>query len=85
MTLTAEQVAFLARFSKTPEAKFLLSMYADELQDVDVKLRRATGEAIYQAQGQAQQLEKMIERIKGVDSKSNPRRFTPVASQPFGA
>lgn len=73
MTLTSEQVAFLARLSKSPEGKFLVSMYEDELREIDVKLRKATGEAIYQAQGRAQQLEEMIGRIRNAGQKANLR------------
>jgi hypothetical protein len=85
MTLTGDQLAFMARFSKSPEGKFLVSLYEAELRELDVKLRKATGEAIYQAQGRAQQLEEMIERITGAENKAKPRTFTPMASQGFGA
>lgn len=85
MTLTPEQVAFLARLSKLPEGKFLVGMYEAELRELDVKLRTATGDAIYQTQGRAQQLEEMIGRITNAEQKANPKRLTPVVSQPFGA
>jgi hypothetical protein len=86
MTLTAEQVAFLVRLSKSPEGKFLVGMYEVELREIDVKLRKATGEAIYQAQGRAQQLEEMIGRITNAGQKANPAPLTarPRAVSGFG-
>lgn len=84
MTLTSEQLHFLARFWKSPEGKFLVSMYEAELAEVDVKLRRAVGEDVYRLQGQASQLEEMIGRIKTADSKANSKRPV-LAPRPFGA
>lgn len=84
MTLTGEQIAFLARFSKTPEAKFLLSMYEAELHELDVKLRTARGEDIYRAQGRASQLDEMVKCIKNAEAKANPKRLTPLVSRSFG-
>jgi len=84
MTLTPDQLQFLARFSKSPEGKFLVSMYEAELAEVDGKLRRATEADIYRLQGRASQLDEMIGRIKTAESKANSQR--PVhAPRPFGA
>ncbi len=85
MTLTGEQLVFLARFSKTPEAKFLVSLYEAELHELDVKLRKATGEDIYRAQGRASQLDEMVRRITNAEATANPKRLTPVVSRPLGA
>lgn len=85
MTLTSDQLAFLARLSKSPEGKFQVSMYTDELADLDAKLRKATGDDIYRLQGRAQQLEEMIGRITGAEGKSNSKPLTRVVSQGFGA
>ncbi len=76
MALTPEQLDFLARFSKSPESKALVSMYQAELRELDVKLRKAQGETIYQTQGRAQQLEEMIERITNAGRKANPKPLT---------
>jgi division protein CdvB (Snf7/Vps24/ESCRT-III family) len=84
MTLTSDQLQFLARFSKSPEGKSLVSMYEAELAEVDGKLRKATGEDIYRLQGQASQLDEMIGRIKTADSKANSKRPV-LAPRPFGA
>lgn len=85
MTLTSDQLHFLARFSKSPEGKFLVSMYEAELAEVDVKLRKATGDDIYRLQGRAGQLEVMIERIKTADGNATSRRPAPLVPRPFGA
>lgn len=85
MTLTSEQLHFLARFWKSPEGKFLVSMYEAELAEVDVKLRKATGDDIYRLQGRASQLEVMIERIKNSDSNATSKRSAPLVPRPFGA
>lgn len=85
MTLTSEQLHFLARFWKSPEGKFLVGMYEAELAEVDVKLRKATGDDIYRLQGRASQLEVMIERIKNSDSNATSRRPAPQVPRPFGA
>lgn len=85
MTLTSDQLLFLARLSKSPEGKFLVSMYEAELAEVDGKLRKAREEDIYRLQGQASQLEEMIERIKTAESKATPKRSVQLAPRPFGA
>lgn len=72
MTLTGDQVAFLDRLSKSPDGRLLLSMYQADLAELDVKLRRLSGEALSQAQGRAQQLEEMIERFQGKPKKAAP-------------
>jgi division protein CdvB (Snf7/Vps24/ESCRT-III family) len=85
MTLTSEQLLFLARFSKSPEGKALVSMYEAELAEADGKLRKATGEDVYRLQGRASQIEEMIDRIKTADSKANSKRPAPSVPRPFGA
>ncbi len=70
MTLTGDQMAFLDRLSKSPDGRLLLSMYQADLAELDVKLRRLSGEALSQTQGRAQQLEEMIERFQGKTTKA---------------
>ncbi len=84
MTLTGDQCAFLARLSKSPDGKFLVEMYEAELRELDVRLRKATGEDIYRAQGRASQLDEMVKRIKDAAQPTTPKRLTTVY-QPFGA
>lgn len=85
MQLNADQLAFLARLSRSPDGKFLLSIYEAELHELDVKLRKATGEDVYRTQGRASQLEEMIERIKDAEQKANPKRRTLVQPPSFGS
>jgi hypothetical protein len=85
MTLTSEQLLFLARFSKSPEGKALVSMYEAELAEVDGKLRKAVGEDIYRLQGRASQIEEMVDRIMTAESKVNSKRPAPSVPRPFGA
>lgn len=85
MTLTSDQLHFLARLSKSPEGKFLVSMFEAELAEVDGKLRKAQGEDIYRLQGRASQIDEMIDRIKTAESKANSKRPAPQATRPFGA
>jgi hypothetical protein len=85
MTLTSDQLLFLARFSKSPEGKFLVSMYEAELAEVDGKLRKAVGEDIYRLQGRASQIEEMIDRIKTAERKATSGRSAPQTPRPFGA
>ena len=84
MKLDEHQLAFMARLSKTPEGRFLAETYQAELRELDVKLRKATGDDIYRLQGRAQQLEEMIERITNTKPATArpPTRFN--ASQGFG-
>lgn len=60
MSLTPDQVAFLERFSKSPDCAALVQVLQAEVVKVDAKLRTLRGEDLLNAQGCAQQLDTLI-------------------------
>lgn len=61
--LTGDQLAFLDRFSRTPEARSLQEILGTELKAVERDLRTASGDLLLQAQGKAQMLDWLISHI----------------------
>lgn len=69
MQLSSDQLAYLARLSKTPDGRFLLSLLEARLVERDGKLRTATGEEVFRAQGRAAELADLIRDITDAESK----------------
>lgn len=74
MSLDQTQVAFLARFSNTPDCAALVGILRAELTEVDAKLRTLRGEDLSQQQGRAQQLDRLIDLLS---TQSTARRSSP--------
>jgi len=76
MQLTTDQLQFLARLSKSPDGRFLVTSYLEpKLAEADGKLRTARGEDIFRAQGAATALAELI-----ADITSAEKRLTQAAS-----
>lgn len=70
MQLTTDQLLFLARLSKSPEGRTLVTNYLEpKLAEADGKLRTARGEDIFRAQGAATALAELIADIASADKK----------------
>lgn len=80
MHLSSEQLQFLARFSKTPDGRFLLSVLQAKLAEREQKLRTAAGEEVYRNQGRALELDELIADIAKAEQKLT-RNVRPVTSQ----
>lgn len=64
MHLSNEQLAFLARFSKLPEAQSLLAIFRARMVENDKALRTARGEDVIRAQGRAVECDELIAWIE---------------------
>lgn len=83
MHLSSDDLAFLARFNKTPDGQYLLRLLQAKLVERDQMLRKATGEEVHRAQGRALELDELIADITTAQQKLTPSR-RPVTSQaPF--
>lgn len=80
MHLSGEQLAFLARFSKTPDGRFLLGVLQAKLAEREQKLRSAVGEEVYRTQGRALELDELIADIIKAEQKLT-RSARPVTYQ----
>ena len=69
MHLSNTQLQFLSRLSKSPDGQMLLQMFKAKLAESDLKLRSATGEEVYRAQGRAQAFAEMIDDLAKADEK----------------
>lgn len=69
MRLTHEQLDFLARFSKAPEARLMLQLLQAKLVERESKLRSAVGEEVYRAQGRALELDELIADISEAQAR----------------
>lgn len=63
MKLSGDQLAFLARFSQSPDGRALLLILEAKLAEVDVKLRILEGAEVHRQQGRAQQLDELMSDI----------------------
>jgi hypothetical protein len=63
MRLSGDQLAFMARFSKSPEGQMLLSIYDAKLKERESKLRTSVGEEVHRQQGRALELDELIADI----------------------
>lgn len=68
--LTSDQLAFLERFSRTPDARSLQEILGAELAAVERDLRRLSDQGMYRAQGDAARLDWLIDRLS---PKSSPQ------------
>jgi hypothetical protein len=75
MSLSSDQVAFLARFSKSPDCAALLQILNAEVAEVNAMLRQVRGEDLFVAQGKAQQLDRLIDLLtkQSTVARSSPR------------
>jgi hypothetical protein len=69
MHLNGTQLQFLSRLSKTPDGLMLLQVLQAKLAESDLKLRSATGEEVYRAQGRAQAFDEMIADLTKADDR----------------
>lgn len=69
MHLTGTQLQFLSRLSKSPDGLMLLQVLQAKLAESDLKLRSATGEEVYRAQGRAQAFAEIIGDLAKADEK----------------
>lgn len=77
MQLTTDQLQFLARLSKSPDGRFLVSKYLEpKLAEADGKLRTARGEDIFRAQGAATVLAELIADIAEAEQRLNRATLT---------
>lgn len=63
MQLSSDQLAFLARFSKSPDGRALLQILEAKLAEVEVHLRRQDGAELHRSQGRAIQLDELMADI----------------------
>lgn len=70
--LTSDQMAFLDRFSRTPDARSLTEILGAELRSVEKDLRSHTGDLLTRAQGDAIRLDWLIEKLSAVRQPAQP-------------
>lgn len=68
MHLTDDDLAFLARFAKTPDGEYLGRLLTRAQGGIDTQLRTASGEVLFRLQGRAQQLEDTVKWVSGRSS-----------------
>lgn len=71
MHLSGEQLTFLARFSKSPDASPLLGVLKARLAECETKLRTSIGEEVYREQGRALVLDELIASITEAPARLN--------------
>ena len=76
MQLSASQLEFLARFSKSPDGRMLVTIYEAKLAEVDSKLRSGEGAVHHQNQGRAQQLSELLSEIAEAEPRLNRSKLT---------
>jgi hypothetical protein len=77
MQLTTDQLQFLARLSKSPDGRFLVTNYIEpKLAEADGKLRTARGEDIFRAQGAATALAELLADIASAEKRLNQAAST---------
>lgn len=70
--LTSEQLAFLDRFARTPDAHSLAVILGAELKAVEQDLRTLSGDLLMRAQGKAQQLDWLLVKLSTERQPSRP-------------
>lgn len=70
--LTSDQLAFLDRFSRTPDARSLVDILGAELRAVEKSLRSHSGDLLIRAQGEAVRLDWLIEKLSTTRQPSQP-------------
>jgi len=72
--LTNDQLAFLERFSRTPDARSLQEILGAELAAVEQSLRKLSDQGLYRAQGDAGRLDWLIAKLSAKPApQSAPR------------
>lgn len=72
MHLSTEQLAFLARFAKSPEGVMFKKLVLEgRLAVVSKELRSLTGEQVYRAQGRALELDGLIALLDDAQNRLN--------------
>ena len=85
MKLSGDQLAFLARFSKSPDGRALQQILEAKLAEVDVKLRTTEGAEMHRQQGRAQELAEILTDITEAVTRltrnvsTTPRLYRPDA------
>lgn len=77
MTLTKDDLSFLARFARSPDGRAFQLMLRARLLDADATLRKAQGEEILRAQGRAQTLAQLIDDIDSAQRKLEQHEQSP--------
>lgn len=75
--LTGDQLAFLERFSRTPDARSLAEILGAELRSVEKDLRSQTGDLLMRAQGDAIRLDWLIEKLSARQPSQPVPRMAP--------
>lgn len=83
MVLSTDELTFLARFAKSPDAKALVSILQGKLGDVEGKLRRAEGAEMHRCQGRAQQLDELLADIRDAEMRLHTSTAQSTASRRF--
>ena len=72
MHLSTDQLAFIARFAKSPEGQMFRKVVLEGRLDVVSKeLRSLTGEQVYRAQGRALELDGLIALLDDAQNRLN--------------
>lgn len=80
--LTGDQMAFLDRFSRTPDARSLIEILGAELRSVEKDLRSHTGDLLIRAQGEAVRLDWLIEKLSTGRQPAQPAPIRRPGPQP---
>jgi hypothetical protein len=84
--LTGDQLAFLDRFARTPDAQSLAVILGAELKAVEQELRTSSGDLLMRAQGKAQQLDWLLQKLSTERQPSRPAPRSvprPLDANPF--
>lgn len=77
MHLTSDQLLFLARLSKSPEGRTLVTSYLEpKMAEANGLLRTARGEDIFRAQGAATALAELIADIADAEQRLTQATLT---------
>ncbi|MBS0330801.1 MAG: hypothetical protein JSR30_13170 [Proteobacteria bacterium] len=80
MRLSTDDLAFLARLSKSPDGRRLLQLLQAKQTECNDKLRSTTGEEVLRWQGRALAVDELIADIAQAEQKLT-RNGAPVTSQ----
>jgi hypothetical protein len=83
MRLDNEQLEFLARLSKAPEGRALLTILQAKLRDRESKLRTTAGEEVYRYQGRALELDELIADIEEAQARRTRAAAPPTSRARF--
>ncbi len=69
MNLTGDELATLDRVARSPDGQQLIALLQRRLAEHDAECRHADGNEIYRAQGRAQDLELLLDDLKGAGQR----------------